>query len=298
MNPFTGQPFFFLSDPPHLIKKLRGAAMGGARGARILHTQAGPVSWEHIKELVADDSNSQYLGVTHKLTQRHIAPNNWEKMKVSLAVQVLSRSVADALSRKILDQGRVELTGTRDYVFECNHLFDQLNHGSLIGSEDMQSTGSPEDRTKASWAEKLEQSSEWFNHQAALQQEKQHLTASDRERTWLAAQTQFDVTLGIRGMLGFAAAFLARYPDAKLLPCRFNQDALENLFGQIRQGGRGNTNPSENQYGYHLQAKVMSASHNPVKKGNTTSQAQIHAAKISAPLLKPWQPSKGSAIRK
>jgi hypothetical protein len=48
------------------------------------------------------------------------------------------------------------------------------------------------------------------------------------------------------GFLGFAEDFFAAAGEgAFLMPARFCQDSLENLFGQIRQVGGTATNPNQ-----------------------------------------------------
>jgi len=50
-------------------------------------------SWKYIEEFYESDKKTQFRAAP-KFTDAHIRPNNFQKMKVKLATQVLSRSVA------------------------------------------------------------------------------------------------------------------------------------------------------------------------------------------------------------
>lgn len=53
--------------------------------------------WDHIVEVWKSDCGAGDFQFLHKLTEHHVNPNFMNKMKVSVAVQTLSRSVAIAL---------------------------------------------------------------------------------------------------------------------------------------------------------------------------------------------------------
>ena len=54
-----------------------------------------------------------------------------------------------------------------------------------------------------------------------------------------------DMHLWSYGFLGFAGDFFKLYPDSDkfIMPARFSQDSLENLFGRIREVGGTANNP-------------------------------------------------------
>ena len=56
-----------------------------------------------------------------------------------------------------------------------------------------------------------------------------------------------DMHLWAYGFLGFAEEFFEMFPDtdAYIMPARFTQDSLENLFGRIRAVGSAATNPNQ-----------------------------------------------------
>ena len=80
-----------IHDAPHLIKCLRNTLM-----KQDIIVDAKRASWSHVAEFferLAKDAEK-----APKLTRKHVAPNNFQKMKVRYAAQVLSRSVAVGIS--------------------------------------------------------------------------------------------------------------------------------------------------------------------------------------------------------
>ena len=86
------------------------------------------IRWQYIKDLV-ELQTREGLTLANKLKKRHI---NWrsEKMKVSLASQVLSESVACALEfceNTLKLQAFQGSSATVKFIRIFNHLFDILN---------------------------------------------------------------------------------------------------------------------------------------------------------------------------
>ena len=83
-------------DPPHLLKNTRnnlkktGFRMGDGEHARDIH-------WSFIEELYALDSENG-IKLAPKLTAKHIKLPGFSALRVNLAAQVLSHSVASALA--------------------------------------------------------------------------------------------------------------------------------------------------------------------------------------------------------
>ena len=93
ITPLPGQTHttYVCPDACHMIKLMRNTmeAYGGFR------TTDGIVSWEHVKNLNCAQRHAG-LRLGNKLSDRHINFKQ-QRMKVALAVQVLSRSVSKAL---------------------------------------------------------------------------------------------------------------------------------------------------------------------------------------------------------
>ena len=90
---------YFFSDAPHLIKTARNCLFNSGLGKHTrLMWNGKELIWNHIAQLYHSDME-QALHQLPKLTPDHINLNSFSKMKVNLAVQVLSKTVALALRR-------------------------------------------------------------------------------------------------------------------------------------------------------------------------------------------------------
>lgn len=117
---------YVFSDAPHLIKCVRNRL----HAQKILSTPKGLVLWSHFDTLyVEDEKHPAYSKVCPKLTYAHINPSNTLKMRVKLATQLFSRSVADGLkyysSRSVARL--YDVKATVDFTMRFNNLFDALN---------------------------------------------------------------------------------------------------------------------------------------------------------------------------
>lgn len=88
----TGENVYILLDPSHMIKLVRNA-FGFQKQFKDMHNKF--VNWHFLESLVKRQT-FEGLHLATRLRQRHI---EWteEKMRVKLATQTLSKSVADAL---------------------------------------------------------------------------------------------------------------------------------------------------------------------------------------------------------
>jgi hypothetical protein len=83
--------YFLMFDPPHLIKCIRNNLMKYSFMFGNL-----VASWKDI-EVFYDKDKSLTIRSAPKLTERHLHPNNFVKMKVKYATQILSHTVAASL---------------------------------------------------------------------------------------------------------------------------------------------------------------------------------------------------------
>lgn len=93
-NPYflhNGQKIYVLYDICHLVKSARNSLMKNE-----LKTPDGIASWKVIKELHGLDRKNA-TKMCPRLSDKHIFMNSFDKMKVSLATQVLSHSCAAAI---------------------------------------------------------------------------------------------------------------------------------------------------------------------------------------------------------
>lgn len=79
---------------------------------------------------------NKVTGMCTKLTEKHINPNTFERMRVNLAAQVFSRSVSAAI-RTAVEMGKMKrntadiANSTANFIEKVDKVFDCLNSGSL-----------------------------------------------------------------------------------------------------------------------------------------------------------------------
>lgn len=123
---YGDQQIIGIYDPPHLIKSVRNTLMKSD-----LKCPDGIVSWNIVKELYNLEKDS-VTKCCPKISKKHIYPNTFEKMRVKLAVQVLSRSVAAGIKTavhlgKIGNDNASAAMATFKFIEKFDKLFDCLN---------------------------------------------------------------------------------------------------------------------------------------------------------------------------
>ncbi len=115
---------FFFADSPHLIKTARNCLYNSGSGScsRFMWNDGQYLLFRHIANLYYSDQEFG-LHALPKLTLDHIALASYSKMKVKLATQVLSRSVAIALR----ESDNEEVLGTAMFCQMLNDFFDCTN---------------------------------------------------------------------------------------------------------------------------------------------------------------------------
>ena len=115
---------FFFADSPHLIKTARNCLYNSGSGSRslLMWNDGQHLLFQHIANLYYSDQEFG-LHVLPKLTLDHIMLTSYSKMKVKLATQVLSRSVAIALR----ESDNEEVCGTAMFCQMLNDFFDCTN---------------------------------------------------------------------------------------------------------------------------------------------------------------------------
>lgn len=89
---------YFFSDAPHLIKTTRNCLMhsGATKGTRYVWNNGLYVLWQHITSMVYEDFDSG-LKLLPRRTYEHVNLTAYSVMRVNLAAQVLSSTVATVL---------------------------------------------------------------------------------------------------------------------------------------------------------------------------------------------------------
>ena len=115
---------YFVSDPPHLLKTARNcfANSGSHLKSRNLWFD-GDITWMHIVELYEKHCEQSEFKLCPKLTRNHVDLTSFSKMKVSLAAQVLSSTVSNALDHVYGER----VSNTAKFVRIMDKWFDVMN---------------------------------------------------------------------------------------------------------------------------------------------------------------------------
>ncbi|KAI4458088.1 thap domain [Holotrichia oblita] len=209
--------------------------------------------WEDIYNAYKIDNGSGQLRAMPKLTEGHVNPHKLRKMKVSCASQVFSHNVASVMAL----MARVELTGLDGTKMRSNasdtpetlQFFDEL-FDSVNGMRE--------------WPERGKKYKCMINdgsgHMQFWQDAKYHL----RNMYFQRPGTQENIRPPslknwVISLNGLEEVFKAvqckgvRY----IRPRDFNQDPVENFFGQIRQQGVRDTNPTASMFTYHFRTALV-----------------------------------------
>jgi len=131
INPITGEPWFFISDPTHVFKKLRNnlskshIGQSSEKNIREIMFEGNEISWKHVEGVYNHTSHHATAKAT-KLTKRHIWLTSWSKMRVDLAEQTLSKEVENAL--ELIEELKDISDGTRVSV----NIFETIENTIII----------------------------------------------------------------------------------------------------------------------------------------------------------------------
>lgn len=227
-----GEKIYFLYDVPHLIKSVRNNLLQNP----YLKTPDGKARWSHIKRIFDEDEKSDLLRRCPKLTESHITPNNFEKMKVRFATQILSKTVAAAL-KDLTSQNIIvdENKATYNFIINMNNVFDILNikkYGISL-------------KPGGSLNSELEQLQKYIL-----------FVAKNNSQKILCF---YGLCQTIEAVFGLINDFSedSEFSEEQILTSRLNQDPLENFFSQVRSRGGCGSNPSVRQLNNTI-AKIVS----------------------------------------
>ncbi|KAK3925947.1 Transposable element P transposase [Frankliniella fusca] len=116
---------YFMSDVPHLLKTTRNGLYNSrlkGKGARCLQKNKEPMVWDTIINLYLMNKDRN-IRKSFKLSPQNVFPDSFSKMKVALAAQVLSRTVAN----DIAGQGWPKTSEIVEFIRKTTDWFDLLN---------------------------------------------------------------------------------------------------------------------------------------------------------------------------
>lgn len=222
---------FYIFDIPHIIKAIRNMLM-----KYNFYIDGKKISWQYIRDFYEMDKKFP-VKAAHKLTDSHIYPTNFQKMKVKLATQVFSYSVHVGMSFYIrFGSLPMEATDTAKFVNTMDQLFDVLNSSQTFSSKKynaaFKGTSLQLDFLKGclSLFEKLE--------------------VRDRNNSNITKKMKFikSIKISINSVVNLYNFLRDTAGFEYLLTKRLNQDCLENHFGKIRSENGNCINPTPIQF--------------------------------------------------
>lgn len=230
------QQVHVILDVCHMLKLLRNALAQFGE----LQSPTGKIKWQYIEELIKLQ-NEEGLTLGNKLKMRHL---NWEsqKMKVKLAAQVISKSVADALvcCNETLKLPQFKgCEATVEFLRTFDAAFDVLNSRNPLGKG---SKAPMKTSNKESTVEIL------------LKAEKALLELKDDKGKELHSGRRKTCVIGFMASCKSVRKIFEELVEQPNSPCRYlltyklSQDHLEIFFSAIRGRGGFNNNPTARQF--------------------------------------------------
>lgn len=265
------RPYFFfeqykisiLYDPPHMLKLIRNT-LGDYKV--FIDGDGNKIKFSFFEKLlVLQEEKGLHLG--NKIKMSHICFQK-SKMKVRLATELFSNSVADAIEfcEKSLKLPNFCNSGpTVKFIKMINNIFDILNSTSLF------SPGWKKSICMANFFQTREYFLEFKEYVSKLQFEDGTLILESRRH------------LGLRGFLVSLQSCLNIFEDLAinshhlkfLSTYRLCQDHLEMFFGIIRSKGGFNDNPNVVQFKSAYKKILVRTELKAIETGNCVSLEQI-----------------------
>ena len=265
---------YFFADSPHLMKTTRNCLYNSGSGSRsrYMWNNGNYLLFKHIADLFYNDQDFA-LHSLPKLTLDHIILTPYSKMKVKLAVQVLSKSVAIALQ----ENDRDEVLGTARFCEMMNSFFDCTN----VRSKDEHSRKRNEfirpytscNDERLTWLTDvfLKYLEDWKS--STLTRPGKY-SAEERGKMFLSPQTYNGLKISVLSHVE-AIKFLLEQGFQYVLTERFMQDVLEDYFGHQRARGCRSDNPTAQQFGYNDLTIATQRDIAPVIRGNVGGRYEV-----------------------
>ncbi|XP_053385111.1 uncharacterized protein LOC128550306 [Mercenaria mercenaria] len=248
-NIFAPEPryIYFISDPPHLLKTARNCFSNSYshNKTRRMWMDGYDMSWLHIVDLYNEHCSGIYR-LCPKLTKQHIDITAFGAMKVRLAAQVLSSTVANALELNYNNR----VTETVKFIRHMDKFFDCLNVRNLGEGRKKRNdnilpfTSVDDPRLEYLQTEFLGYFQSW---KLSVMNRPGQFTKSERNGMLLSYQTMEGLEITVNSVVSCIKDCLRKGMEFVLTE-KFNQDPIEQHFGIHRSSQGCNTNPNLNEF--------------------------------------------------
>lgn len=255
-HPATNEPVAAFLDPCHMLKLVRNAF---AHHKYFINQDGKVVSWAHI-EALHDLQDKEGVHLANKLRRAHI---EWQRqpMKVRLAAQVMSLSVATAIAecRAMCLRGFANSEATEEFLVIINNLFDILN------SRSMHQGGwkKPVNEQNVNNIKELFDSTIRYLSLLKEPANRRNLIETGRKTGFLGFIICMNSLLAMYDFLICKKKILKYIPGHKIC-----QDHLELFFGLIRAHGGHNDNPTSQQFQAAFKKVIVQNELSDVVSGN------------------------------
>ena len=209
-------------DPPHLMKSVRNNLV-----KHDFLVDGNKISWKYITEFHNFDSQLQ-IRMAPKLTKKHIELPPFAAMRVCLAAEALSHTVAAGISTYVALGMPDEAIHTAEFVEAVDGLFDCFNSRNLRDNKPLHRPITDNS-----------QSSHWTH----LQKCAELLHTLKICGSTASVPCVGGWLMNINALQIIWSVLKSEYKISFLLTSRLNQDSLENLFSIIRGRGGHRDNP-------------------------------------------------------
>lgn len=236
-HPITNENVFIFFDACHMLKLIRNAI---GHYKILKNSEGGNIEWRYLTSLV-DLQLNEGLHAGNKLKKRHL---EWtrEKMKVKIAAQTMSKSVADALTYLDLDLKHPHFRNsqaTSEFILNINDIFDIFNSRHKF--------------TKYKYKAAIFSGNEelMFNRLKLIKKYLLGLTYGERSILLSGRKTGFlGFLINIESITELYETYIkTNNPKLNFLSTyKLSQDHLEIFFSAIRSRGGHNNNPTAKQF--------------------------------------------------
>ena len=274
---------YFISDPPHLMKTTRNNFSNSFahNKTKKLWKNGEHISWQCIVDLYEKHCTGLYR-LCPKLSKDHTNLTSYSYMKVNLAVQILSETVANALELT----SRNTTKETVKFIRHMNKFFDIMNTRNFKESlkkknENVKPFTSPDDhRLRYLTKEFLPYFTEW---QRTVDLRAGNFTKSERSEMILSYQTIEGLKITVLSVVE-CIKYCLNNGMPFVLTEKFNQDAIEQHFGCHRASSGSNSNPSLHQFNSSMQKlRIIGSQAMAPLRGNTKRRLQLHVDPTALP---------------
>ena len=277
------RPIYFISDPPHLLKTARNNFSNSYshNKTKKLWKSGQDISWMHVVDLFKEHCNGVYR-LCPKLTKQHVNLTSYGYMKVNLAAQVLSTTVANALEL-VYKENTLE---TVKFIRHMNKFFDIMNtrnfkEASKKKNDNLKPFTAVDDPRLAYLTEEfLPYFTDW---QREVEARPGNFTRAQRSAMLPSYQTIEGLKITVQSVVECVIYCLNKGMPFVLTE-KFNQDAIEQHFGCHRASGGSNSNPSLHQFNSSMQKlRVIGSQALAPLRGNTKRQLHMHVDSTPLP---------------